>query len=136
MQHEQCPGHWRLVDIWKNRKDDQVSRENVIVKIKPEILVGSSYKAAITIIRNIYKYRQDKQGKNLNRGIETIFNYWKEWKKRNKLGRLTTVKRVRYWHVNEHLEEWNKHLEEWNKSGCFGDEDVIKSICNDRCITL
>ena len=38
MQHEQCPDHWRLVDIWKNGKDDQVSGEKVIVEINPEIL--------------------------------------------------------------------------------------------------
>ena len=92
-------------------------------------ITGRSYKATITIIRNIYKYSYDKQVKYLSRGIETIFNYWKELKKKNKLGRLTTIKRVKYWHVN-------KHLEEWNKSGCFGDENVIKLICNDSCITV
>ena len=38
MQHEQCPDHWRLVDIWNNGKDDQVSGEKVIMEINPEIL--------------------------------------------------------------------------------------------------
>ena len=137
MQHEQCPDHRRSVNMKKWKRWPRLRRRgNCGDKPWDSGITGRSYKATITIIRNIYKYSSDKQVKTLNRGIETVFNYWKEWKKKNKLGRLTTIKRVRYWHVNIYLEEGNKYLEEWKKSGCFGDENVIKLICNDSCITL